>query len=164
MPRYKCLNYTGCWGERERGQGGGGGGQKNRQQVRSQLQRSDKPVFASSQVLGRGGLNHSFGFWAPICPNCPKPIFVHQFVKKTAPNLFLDTYLSKTYFEAPIYPTLPKTYFETPICPKIVLHLIVQNLFLAIYLPKTAQNLFKDFDGYVEMASDLLLPNVAREQ
>ena len=42
----------------------GGGGQKNRQQVRSQLQRSEKPVFASSQVLGRGGLNHSFGvFW-----------------------------------------------------------------------------------------------------
>ena len=44
MPRYKCLNYTGCykclnytdcWGEREGGGGGGGGGgQKNRQQVR----------------------------------------------------------------------------------------------------------------------------------
>ena len=89
---------------------------------------------------------------------------MHQFVKKIAPNLFLDTYLSKTYFEAPIYPTLPKTYFEAPICPKIVLHIIVQNLFLATYLFKTAQNQFKDFDGYVEMASDLLLPNVAREQ
>ena len=81
---------------------------------------------------------------------------MHQFVKKTAPNLFLDTYLSKTYFEAPIYPTLPKTYFKAPICPKIVLHLIVQNLFLATYLSKTAQNLFKDFYGYVEMASDLV--------
>ena len=157
MPRYKCLNYTGCWGEKGR--------QKNRQQVRSQLQRSDKPVFASSQVLGTGGLNHSLGFWAPICPKLPKTYFCAPICqKKTAPNLFLDTYLSKTYFEAPIYPTLPKTYFKAPICPKIVLHLIVQNLFLATYLSKTAQNLFKDFDGYVEMGSDLLLPNVAREQ
>ena len=68
---------------------------------------------------------------------------MHQFVKKTAQNLFLDTYLSKTYFEAPI-------------CPKIVLHLIVQNLFLVTYLSKAAQNLSKDFDGYVEMASDLV--------
>ena len=151
MPRYKCLNYTNCWGEKGGGRGEGGR-QKNRQQVRSQLQRSDKPVFASSQVLGRGGLNHSFGFWAPICPKLPKTYFCASICqKKTALNLFLDTYLSKTYFEAPI-------------CPKIVLHLIVQNLFLATYLSKTAQNLFKDFDGYVEMASDLLLPNVAREQ
>ena len=92
------------------GKGGGGGGQKNRQQVRSQLQRSDKPVFASSQVLGRGGLNHSFGFWAPICPKLPKTYFCAPICqKKTAPNLVLDTYLSKTYFEAPVYPTLPKT-------------------------------------------------------
>ena len=30
-----------------KGGGGGGGGQKNRQQVRSQPQRSDKPVLAS---------------------------------------------------------------------------------------------------------------------
>ena len=121
----------------EKGEGGKGGRQKNRQQVRSQLQRSDKPVFASSQVLGRGGLNNSFGFWAPICPNCPKPIFVHQFVKKncpkpifrhlfvqnlfwgtylpdTAQNLFWDTYLSQNCF--------------TPNCPKPIFgHLFAQN-------------------------------------
>ena len=58
--------------------------------------------------------------------------------------------LFKTYFGAPVCPTLPKTYFEAPICPKIVLHLFVQSPFLATYLSKTAQNLFKDFDGYVE--------------
>ena len=51
---------------------------------------------------------------------------------------------------------MSKNYFGAPICPKIVLHLFVQNLFLATYLSKTAQNLFKDFDGYVEMASDLV--------
>ena len=119
--------------------------------MRSQLQRSDEPVFASfgqcSQVLGQfkpSCPKQVLGTYLPqTAPNCPKPIFVHHFVKKPAPNLFLDTYLSKTYLEAPI-------------CPKIVLHLIVQNLFLATYLSKTAQNLFKDFDGYVEMASDLV--------
>ena len=123
------------------GKRGGGGWQKNRQQVRSQLQRSEKPLFAS---FGQGrfkpqfwaSLNHPAQnrFWAPICPKLPK-----------------------TYFCAPIcQKKLPQTYFESPICPKIVLHLIVQNLFLATYLSKTAQNLFKDFDGYVEMASDLV--------
>ena len=83
MPRYKCLNYTG-------GGGGGaeGGGQKNRQQVRSQLQRSDKPVFASSQVLGRGGSNHSFGFWAPICPKLPKTYFCAPICQKKLPQTY----------------------------------------------------------------------------
>ena len=119
-------------GEREGGGGGaGGGGQKNRQQVRSQLQRSDKQVFASSQVLGRGGLNHSFGFGAPICPKLPKTYFCAPICqKKPAPNLFLDTYLSKTYFEAPI-------------CPKIVLHLIVQNLFWPLICPKLPKTYLK---------------------
>ena len=28
MPRYKCLNYTGCWGEREGAGGRGGGGRE----------------------------------------------------------------------------------------------------------------------------------------
>ena len=90
MPPYKCLNYTVCWGERGRG----GEGQKNRQQVRSQLQRSDKPVFASfgqcSQVLGQFKSScpkQVLGTYLPkTAQNCPKPIFVHQIVKKTCPK------------------------------------------------------------------------------
>ena len=32
----------------------------------------------------------------------------------------------------------------------------VQNLFWDTYLSKTAQNLFKDFKGYIEKVSDLV--------
>ena len=137
LQMFKLYRLLGGKGGGGRGGDGGWGRQKNRQQVRSQLQRSDKPVFASSQVLGRGSLNHSFGFWAPICPklpktyfcapicqkNCPKPIFRHLFVQNlfwgtylsyTTQNLFWGTYLSQNCF--------------TPNCPKPIFgHLFVQN-------------------------------------
>ena len=114
------------------------------------------------------------------------------FLPKTAQNLFLGTYMFKTYFGAPICPKLSntyfwaairpkhilrhlvvqncpkpilatylfKTYFGTPICLKLskifLRHILVQNLFLVTYLSKTTQNLFKDFEGYIEKASNLV--------
>ena len=147
-----------------------------------------------SQVLGRGGLNHSFGpvlnhfgpklpktyfcthilfkthFLAPICPKlsntyygtliCPKHILRHPLVQncqnhilrklfvQNCPKNILDTYLSKTYFGTPICPNCPNP---------ILRHIFVQNLFLVPYLSKTTQNLFKDFEGYIEKASNLVL-------
>ena len=82
-------------------------------------------------------------------------IFQETYLSKTAKNIFwgnhlsktVQKHLSKTYFGTPIYPKLSKTYFEAFIC---------QNPFLVTYLSKTAQNLFKDFEGYIEKASNLV--------
>ena len=35
-------------------------------------------------------------------------------------------------------------------------HIFFQNLFLVTYLSKTTQKLFKDFEGYIEKASNLV--------
>ena len=95
-----------------------------------------------------------------LCTNLSK--------KQTDPNLFLNTYFVQNLF----WGTCPKPILRhifVPKCPKSVLgHLFVQNcpkpilrhpfvpkLFYT-YLSKTAQNLFKHFDGYVDMASDLV--------
>ena len=79
------------------------------------------------QVLGRGGLNHSFGhLFEQNCPN----LFWCTNLSKTAPNLCLlnlGTYSSKT----------------------------AQNLFWDTYLSKTAQNLIKDFEEYIQKTSEL---------
>ena len=79
-------------------------------------------------------------FWAAICPK-------HIFEAPSCPKPILATYLFKTYFGTPICLKLSKIFLR---------HIFVQNLFLVTYLSKTTQNLFKDFEGYIEKASDLV--------
>ena len=112
-------------------------------------------TWQGSQVLGRGGLNHSF--WAGLnrpAQNCPKPIFAHIFVQnplwgtrlsKTVQCLFWGTYLSKTYFKTPICPKLPKTYFEATICPKLSKKHLSKTYFGTPIYPKLSKTYFEAF-------------------
>ena len=64
--------------------------------------------------------------------------------------------MSKTV-QKMLWPKLILGHLFVQHCPKPILrHIFVQNLFLATYLSKTAQNLFKDFEGYIEKASNLV--------
>ena len=123
------------------------------------------------QVLGT--------FW----PKTAQNLFLHTYLFQTRFGAPICPKLSNTYFGALIYPkhilrhifsktvkncfskTIQKIVWPKPIlghlfvqnCPKIILrHRYVQNLFLVNYLSKTTENLFKDFEGYIEKASNLV--------
>ena len=78
-----------------------------------------------------------------ICPKLSKTYFGHLFVQ----NLFWP----------PACPKLILGHLFVQNCPKSFLrHIFVQNLFLVTYLSTTTQKLFKDFEGYIEKALNLV--------